>query len=54
MGPFVLLLLLVISVHTLSFAKYNWDRGNKRAAVGAALMALISIALPAIVMFTRP
>jgi hypothetical protein len=45
--------ILLSTLYILSFAKYNWNKKNKTAAVGAILLGLLSIALPAIVMFTR-
>ena len=46
-------LYIVSTLYILSFAKYNWNKKNKTAAVGAILLGLLSIALPAIVIFTR-
>jgi|GEM_PF-1150957 len=32
--------------YTLSYAKYSWGRGNKTAALGAALLAWLALVLP--------
>ncbi len=47
------IIILLSTLHILSFAKYNWSKKNKTAAVGAILLAILSILLPAIVMLTR-
>ncbi len=45
--------LLIMAVYPISYAKYNWDHKNRLGAVGMILLTLASIALPAIILFTR-
>ncbi|HHW47412.1 MAG TPA: hypothetical protein GXX14_02200 [Clostridiaceae bacterium] len=45
--------ILLSTLHILSFAKYNWNKKNKTAAAGAILLGILSIVLPAILMFAR-
>ncbi|HZJ83018.1 MAG TPA: hypothetical protein VFD57_04320 [Clostridia bacterium] len=46
MNYIMLILPLCVSAYLLSFAKYNWDRRNKMAAIGAALIAVAAIVMP--------
>lgn len=49
----VMLFILLSAFYTFSFASYNWRTKNRMAAVGAALMSLVSIIIPVILMFFR-
>ena len=40
-----------VLVYLMSFAKYNWDRDNRIAAVGAAIVGLAAFVLPIYLMF---
>jgi hypothetical protein len=44
---------LIVSFRTLTFARFNWGNNNKRAAVGSVALALFTIAGPLILMFTE-
>ncbi|NLJ41503.1 MAG: hypothetical protein GX352_07845 [Clostridiales bacterium] len=37
---------LGVFVYLLSFAKYNWIKKNKAAAIGGVIMAIATIAAP--------
>lgn len=37
---------LWVFVYLLSFAKYNWDRRNKMAAMGTIIIAIAAISIP--------
>jgi hypothetical protein len=39
-------------IYILSYAKYNLSKKNKLAAAGAIILAFLTAAIPAIVMFT--
>lgn len=48
------MLILMPSLYTLSFAKYNWKMKNRMAAAGAAIAAIaaiVSIILPAALLY---
>lgn len=47
----VMMLILMPSLYTLSFAKYNWKMKNRMAAAGAAIAAIVSIILPAALLY---
>lgn len=47
----VIFLLAVMIVYMYSFTGYNWRKKNKFAAIGIALLTLISIAFPLIIFF---
>lgn len=40
------LVVLTAFYRVLSYAKYNWDNGNKTAAAGALFMGLLALILP--------
>lgn len=51
---YILIVLLIIpSLYTLSYAKYCWHRNNKKAPVGAVLLSLSSITIPAVLTFIK-
>lgn len=45
------LIIAIAFFHTLSYAGYNWNSGNKPAAAGAFIMALLSLVFPVLIMF---
>lgn len=47
----VMILILIPSLYTLSFAKYNWKKKNRMTAAGAAIAAMVSIILPAVLLY---
>lgn len=49
----VVLILLIQSVYPINFARYNWKKKNKLGAVGAMLLAVSSIVVPAVLLFIR-
>lgn len=51
MNILLILILLLVFIHMLSFAKYNWEQRNKLGAVGAIILALAALILPLVVMF---
>ncbi|MDS1030313.1 hypothetical protein RDV78_07430 [Bacillota bacterium LX-D] len=40
------ILVIAVVLHTLSYAKFNLDKGNKLAAFGVSLIALLALILP--------
>lgn len=53
MKYFIVIILFGVFIHSLSFAKYNWDKKNALAAVGAAILGVAAFILPLIVLFSR-
>jgi hypothetical protein len=51
MRYFVALLVLLVMIYILSFARYNWKAKNKLAAIGAALLAIAAFSLSFFVLF---
>jgi phosphoglycerol transferase MdoB-like AlkP superfamily enzyme len=49
----IIMLILILLIHPLSFAKYNWDNNNKTAAIGTVLISLVSLILPFYILFLR-
>lgn len=49
----IILFLLVISMYPLSYAKYNWNEGNKLGAIGTIILAAAAIAIPSMMLFFR-
>lgn len=47
--PFI----LIPSIYTFSYAKHSWKAKNKPAAIGAALLATASIALPVMILMFK-
>ncbi|MCX7746511.1 MAG: hypothetical protein N2645_06435 [Clostridia bacterium] len=48
-----ILFLLTVSVHPLSYAKYNWGKKNKLAAVGSILLAIAAVIFPSVLLLLR-
>ncbi len=46
----VIIFIMVIAFRTLTFARTNWNRNNKRAAVGSVTLAVFTLAAPLILM----
>lgn len=42
---------LGISVYTLSYARWLWEKNNKKGAIGVAALAVISFIYPGFVLF---
>ena len=53
MKYFVILLLLLLSINPISYAKYNWNKKNRLGAVGCILLVVLSVALPSILILAR-
>lgn len=51
MSYLAMIFILLVSVYSFSFAKYCWKKKNRVAAVGALLLTLVSIILPAVMLF---
>ena len=47
----ILLILVIIMLYTFSYARYSKKNGNKIAAAGATIIAIVAIILPAILLF---
>ena len=47
----LIIVCLIVSFRTLTFARFNWGQDNKRAAVGSVTLALFTIAGPLILLF---
>ena len=45
------ILLLAVLLYILSFARYNWIKKNKLAAVGAALIGITAVGFSFLVIF---
>lgn len=50
---FVLFFILLVAVHTVSYAKYNWNQENRLAALGLVILTGVSISLPVVLFFLR-
>ncbi|HEY9062956.1 MAG TPA: hypothetical protein VIO64_21035 [Pseudobacteroides sp.] len=50
---FIIILLLLIAIYTISFGRWTWKRKNKLGAVMVFLVALATVALPVYVLFVR-
>lgn len=48
-----LLIIAVVFYQSVSFAKYNWDNGNRTAAAGALLMALLALVFPILTLLIK-
>jgi heme/copper-type cytochrome/quinol oxidase subunit 2 len=47
----IALVIVAVAVYQiLSFAKYNWDKGNKTAAAGSLFLALLTLLVPIMTM----
>jgi len=53
MSYFAILILLIASIHPLSYAKFNWDQKNKLAALGAVFLAVCEVAFPTVFIILR-
>lgn len=42
----VMILPLFVSMYLLSFAKYNWNQKNKKAAIGSVIIAIAAFVMP--------
>ncbi len=42
----VMILPLFVSIYLLSFAKYNWNSKNKKAAIGSVIIAIAAFVMP--------
>jgi uncharacterized membrane protein len=49
----VMILILIPSFYALSFAKYNWKKKNRMAAIGVILLTAISIVLPITLLYRQ-
>ena len=49
----IILLLLVLAIHPLSYAKYCWSKKNKLGALGVILIALLAIAAPSVLLIMQ-
>jgi len=47
----VMVYILIPSLYSLSYAKYNLRKENRMAAAGVAFAAMVSIILPAVLLF---
>jgi hypothetical protein len=53
MNFIIILILLVLSLHPLSYAKFNWSKKNKLGAVGSIFIAIAAVIFPAVLLFLR-
>jgi hypothetical protein len=49
----IIIVLLIISIQPLSYAKYNWGKRNWLGAVGAILIALAAVVFPSAMLILR-
>lgn len=49
----VIILILFPALYTFSFVRFSWNNNNKAAAWGAALLAIVSIALPVVLLIIK-
>ena len=54
MNYIIITLLFAVLIHLFSFAKYNWQKKNKLAAIGAAIIGLAAFILPIYLLFFGP
>lgn len=47
----IVVLLFAELIYLLSFAKYNWVKKNRLAAIGSAIIGLAAFALPLFLIF---
>lgn len=50
---FIIILLLLIAVYTISFGRWTWKRKNKLGAIMVFLVALATLVLPVYALFIR-
>ena len=48
----VIIFIMVISIRTLTFARSNWNRNNKRATVGSVILVVLTLAGPLILVLS--
>ncbi|NLX71023.1 MAG: hypothetical protein GX024_09075 [Clostridiales bacterium] len=53
MNYLIILLILICSGYSLSYARYSWRTNNRWAAVGVIVLVALSVILPVLVMFFR-
>ncbi|HHZ13003.1 MAG: hypothetical protein ACOX1R_03360 [Caldicoprobacterales bacterium] len=46
MKYFILTIAFWAFIYLLSFARYNWNKRNRMAAIGAIIIALAALAMP--------
>ena len=46
----VMAFILLSSLYSLSYAKYNWKKKNRMAAIGSITATLVSIVLPTVLL----
>ncbi len=49
----IILLLIIFSVHPLSYAKYSWCNNNKFGAAGVVFLTLLYVALPSVFLLIK-
>ena len=48
MNIVIIVIAAAVSFNTLTFARFNWNKENKRAAIGAFVLSIFTIAAPVI------
>ena len=51
MKYFILVLVFGVMFYLLSFSKYNWNKKNKLAAVGSAIIGIVAFGLTIFLLF---
>ena len=49
----LIVLLILLSLHPLSYAKYNWGKKQYLQSIGMAFIVMVMLALPIYVLLTR-
>lgn len=52
-GILVIVILLLISIRTISFAVWNWKHDNKPGSIMVVLVCLATLALPVYMVFFK-
>lgn len=47
----IVVLLFAVLIYQLSFARYNWAKKNRLAAIGSAIIGLLAFILPLYLIF---
>lgn len=53
LGILVVLILSGITVHTASYAAWNWKEGNRAGSIFLYLLCLVAVAMPLFLFFFR-
>lgn len=49
----IIIFLIIVSLRTLSFAKYIWGSGNKQGSISVIILTVITFTFPVILAYIR-